>query len=385
MRIKVPVYLFIITLLMSACGSKTGGPQTWLDRPLDNSILPLAAQIIQAHASDITGIAKFEFYVDDALLSSVAGSGDRLSEASVEWTPPGPGNYTIKAMAINNQGSSGPATQVHVVVGGTAVPVKDTLTPASALPLCAIGDLVAPLLVSPPDGAMVASDPLLSWSYPDTTCHPHSYKIDISEDASFADISWGFGTLDFTETSRTWPLPAGQCYYWRASAYVPDSYGPVSAAWTFCIEATPTASLIPPTITAAPLLPTITSIPPTRTPTATSSPTPDISPPSFISASVNPDSILTESTGCSSYARTSIIQAQVQDSGGDLSSVWANWSLAGDSGQIILTSIGGNNYQGTIGPVNNTGTINITIFAQDLAGNIGQSNPLTINVQNCVQ
>ena len=57
MRIKVPVYLFIITLLMSACGSKTGGPQTWLDRPLDNSILPLAAQIIQAHASDITGSA----------------------------------------------------------------------------------------------------------------------------------------------------------------------------------------------------------------------------------------------------------------------------------------------------------------------------------------
>ena len=400
MKKKGLFFIMIITLMLSSCGVPGAGPQTWLDRPLADTTFPIAPLIIQAHASDANGVSSFEFYVDDALLSSVEASGGRLGEASLEWTPIEAGIYTVKARAADMQGNFGSTTSVQIRVTGadlstlTATPAPgtdlftQTPTPASALPQCTIGELAAPLLVSPADGAMVAPDPLLSWAYPDTACHPHSYKIDISEDASFADISWGFGTLDFNETSRTWPLPAGQCYFWRASAYVPDVYGPFSAVWTFCIEGTPTPTPLNPTKTPLPptSTPTATSSPViTRTPTVTSTPIPDTTPPSIISASVNPDTILTDGSGCPSYARTTNVQTRVVDIGGAVSRVWATWSIGAESGNLDLSAMGADNYAGMVGPVNTTGTLNIIVNAQDMAGNISHSSVLTVNVQNCIQ
>ena len=396
MKKKGLFFIMMITLMLSACGVPGGGPQIWLDRPLADTTHPLAPLIIQAHASDANGVSSFEFYVDDTLLSSVDASGGRLGEASLEWTPIEAGIYTLKARAANMQGTFGSTTSVHIRVTGADLSTL-TATPAAALPQCTIGELAAPLLVSPADGAMVAPDPLLSWDYPDTACHPHSYKIDISEDASFADISWGFGTLDFNETSRMWPLPAGQCYFWRASAYVPDAYGPFSAAWSFCIEATPTAAALDPTITATLLDPTITPAPPTSTatvtsspvitwtPTVTSSPIPDTTPPNIISASVTPDIILTDGSGCPGYARTTNVQTQVVDIGGAISKVWVTWSVGAENGNIDLSAMGSDTYQGMVGPVNTTGTLNIIVNAQDMAGNISHSSILTVNVQNCIQ
>lgn len=78
--------------------------------------------------------------------------------------------------------------------------------------------------------------------------------IDISEYASFADSSWGFGTLDHLETTRSWPLPSGQCYYWRMSAYVPDESGPASGAWRFCVAEAEVTVTETPTPTPPPAL-----------------------------------------------------------------------------------------------------------------------------------
>ncbi|NOY98282.1 MAG: SH3 domain-containing protein [Chloroflexi bacterium] len=118
MKIKISSSLFLLAFVLAACNQPAGGPQAWLDRPLDNSTLPLAALTIQAHASDADGVASFEFYVNDTLLSSVSGSGGRLSEASIEWTPPGAGTYTVKARAVDTGGNAGSyATSVITVDG----------------------------------------------------------------------------------------------------------------------------------------------------------------------------------------------------------------------------------------------------------------------------
>jgi hypothetical protein len=252
------LWLTVITLV--GCNLPSGGgagPTVWIDRPLDGESFSLAPLTIQAHASDADGVATIEFYISEGLLAAAPAGGGRLGEASIEWMPPGEGIYTISAGAVDSQGNSGPTTSVQIVVGAADL-TTETPTPAPASPQCALGALVAPVLLSPANGSTIAPDPLFAWSYPDETCHPHSYRIDISEDASLADVSLGFGTLDYNETSRQWPLPPGKCYYWRALAYVPDVNGPASPAWTFCVEgATPTPTPAPalpmpcqPTVTA---------------------------------------------------------------------------------------------------------------------------------------
>jgi hypothetical protein len=377
---------------LTACNQPAESPQTWLDRPLDNSTIPLAPFIIQAHASDSNGVVSFEFYVDDTLLSSVGGNGNRLSEAFFEWTPPEPGIYTVKARAINVGSSAGGYATSRITVDGEITQYIPTPTstfttttvPEGAEPLCSLEQLVAPELLEPADGADVATPVHFAWRYPKQGCHPHSWRIDISELADFSDSSWGFGTLDHLETSRDWPLPAGRCYYWRALAYIPDDYGPPSAARRFCIPTTPTpqTATLTPTTTA-----TLTPVPSTSTstPTATSSPVADTSPPFFIGTKFFPDQILTEGSGCSTYARATNVEAHVVDSESIIASVWVVWSVGAESGQTTLSSIGGDYYQGAVGPVNTVGTLSITIYAQDTAGNRAQSNTLYVTVQNCVE
>lgn len=67
-----------------------------------------------------------------------------------------------------------------------------------------------------------------------------------------------------------------------------------------------------------------------------------------------------------------------------ISSVVASWGVGGESGQVNLTSAGGNSYEGQIGPVNSTGTMTITIVVQDAAGNNAQTGALSVDVQNCI-
>ncbi|KAA3643197.1 MAG: hypothetical protein DWQ07_22020 [Chloroflexi bacterium] len=110
---------------------------------------------------------------------------------------------------------------------------------------------------------------------------------------------------------------------------------------------------------------------------------PDTTPPVIQSTDVSPTSILTDSTGCPSYSRTTLVTATVTDDVG-ISSVVASWGVGGESGQVNLTSAGGNSYEGQIGPVNSTGTMTITIVVQDAAGNNAQTGALSVDVQNCI-
>ncbi len=234
---------FVLVVLLAGCAPRAAGISVWIDVPLDGLSLPGVQAInIDGHAASPGGISRIEIWVNGVLQANIESPpiDDGLASFHLDWTPASNGEYTIQALAFSPDGLASQPDSARVVFGG------------DVLPLCAVDALVAPLLVSPADGATLPPDPLLAWSYPDGSCHPHSYKVDISEDASFADLRWGFGTLDHLETSRSWPLAAGGCYYWRVLAYSPDEYGPASAVWHFCVaEAegtvteTPTPTLPP--------------------------------------------------------------------------------------------------------------------------------------------
>ncbi|MCG2785309.1 MAG: Ig-like domain-containing protein [Anaerolineae bacterium] len=240
--------LIILSGLLAGCAPRTAGISVWIDVPLDGLILPGVQAInIDGHAASPGGISRIEIWIDGALLANIDNppTDDGLASFHLDWTPASIGDYTIQAVAFSPDGSASQPDSARVAFGGLVEDVQ---------PLCAVEALVAPLLVSPADGATLAPDPLLAWSYPDGSCHPHSYKIDISEDASFADLRWGFGTLDHLETSRSWPLAAGRCYYWRVLAYSPDGYGPASGAWRFCVAEAEVTVTETPTPTPPPAL-----------------------------------------------------------------------------------------------------------------------------------
>ena len=122
--------------------------------------------------------------------------------------------------------------------------------------------------------------------------------------------------------------------------------------------------------------------PPTRTlpppPTLTPPPPPDTTPPSISNVSENPTSI--SKPGCGQTTRTTV-SATVTDAGG-VNRVVAR--VLGTGIEVALNPVGGNVYQGTLGPFDTTGTFSVIIQAWDRAGNQAQSGSINVPVV-CIQ
>jgi hypothetical protein len=435
-----PPIIFISIILLAGCNLPSiggAGPAVWIDRPLDGDKEPVSQPVlIQAHASDIDGIESFEFFAAGTSLGEVAAGGERLGEASLQWQPPGPGVYLLGVQAMDQKGDIGPLASVQVTVGdATETTAVTTSSPSALDALCASDALTAPMLLSPADGATITGPSMLSWSYPDALCHPASYFVDISPDASFNDISLGFGTLDYNETSREWPLPAGQCYYWRARAYVPDVSGPPSAAWTFCIGEI-AATVEPPALTLtqnancrsgpgtayeavtvlakgekaaiegrnaentwvyvkplsgsrrcwisvvagdltgewsqAPIV-AAPPLPATVTPVAADTTSPVIS-----DLTANPV-LISALVQCGATPAITVISARVTDAGG----VQRVIARVSGVGEFDMSPAGGDLYQVALGPFSEPGTLSIFVQAWDNAGNNALSGPIEAQVVNC--
>jgi hypothetical protein len=244
------IKILLIFSVLSSCQSAGPGPTAWIDQPLEGSIFPLSPITIQAHASDADGVAVIAFFVMSEKVGEQPVGGGRLENASILWQPPAPGEYQLSAQGTDNEGNTGGMASVGIIITGdeTVTPVSSTATPSSG-EQCKEDNLDTPTLLSPQNGATVEGAPSLSWAYPDDTCHPASYIVDISPDAAFSDVSLGFGTYDHMETSRQWPLSAGKCYYWQVRAIIPGVEGPKSPAWSFCIASPPEVVVKLPSIT----------------------------------------------------------------------------------------------------------------------------------------
>ena len=132
--------LFVISLLVlflagcnlpdAASTSGIAAPPAWIDAPLDGSVLPLAPVAIVAHASDPTGIERFEFSIDGSVVAQGAGDGPSgvILTAHKVWTPALPGTYTLQVRAQNAGGSWGSPAEAIFRIGATETP---TLTATS--------------------------------------------------------------------------------------------------------------------------------------------------------------------------------------------------------------------------------------------------------------
>ncbi|MGH2581694.1 MAG: hypothetical protein ACRDFQ_02205 [Anaerolineales bacterium] len=133
--------LFLFAILLAACAPQSqinsaGGaagdlPVTWFDAPLPGTIVEVApgppdteadselpAVQLVSHHSDPSGIAEIEFSVNDELIERNPGppNNETLVTDTRDWTPPGPGEYTLRMRAMNNNGQWGDYAETYVIV-----------------------------------------------------------------------------------------------------------------------------------------------------------------------------------------------------------------------------------------------------------------------------
>lgn len=113
--------LFLLSLLfilfLSACGSSTTGPTSWIDKPLDKTRHPLAPLEIITHASSSSGVGSFEVTVDEMSLGTFQVNGGRFEMTALEWVPDEPGVYTIGVTASDSSGNPGSQATSIVYIG----------------------------------------------------------------------------------------------------------------------------------------------------------------------------------------------------------------------------------------------------------------------------
>jgi hypothetical protein len=122
--------------LLAACDGElpAGGPYVWIDAPIDGLWLPVDEDVrIEGHAAYDGGIARVEIWVNSELhlIEENPPAKGSLAHFEQMWTPPGPGDYTIQAVAIgaDGSGSTPDAVQLHVVEQAAKVTPTPTPTP----------------------------------------------------------------------------------------------------------------------------------------------------------------------------------------------------------------------------------------------------------------
>ena len=117
-------YYWLITLILlvslpqSACGSSGAGPQSWIDRPLNQTHHPMEPVVIMAHSSSANGVTSFQFTIDGESIDQMSVGGSRLEKAEIEWVPEEPGVYTVGASATDKNGTTGSEVTSVIYIGG---------------------------------------------------------------------------------------------------------------------------------------------------------------------------------------------------------------------------------------------------------------------------
>ncbi|GAB4503636.1 MAG: hypothetical protein Fur0043_06280 [Anaerolineales bacterium] len=164
------IFALTLALLLSGCNAESlsldSSAQVWVEYPYEGSILPNAPLTIVVYAADPGGISYIHIQVNGQSLPAYAASpmttdgSARLVRIDYPWTPPGEGEYFVKASGVNSAGAAGgsSATRFCVVTcattAATSTPAPgDTATPAPGdTPTSAPGptDTPIPFITLPP-------------------------------------------------------------------------------------------------------------------------------------------------------------------------------------------------------------------------------------------
>ncbi len=159
----VGVLVLFTSLGLGPCNAAAhpAGPATWIDRPLDGTVvLSQASLTILAHASSADGLRRFDFFANDSPVGSVAVDADRFAQATAEWAPPGAGDYTLRVHAVDRRDNAGAdATAAITVAGGAGTATPSATAPASPSPTptssaTASATAPAPATATPAAGAV---------------------------------------------------------------------------------------------------------------------------------------------------------------------------------------------------------------------------------------
>jgi hypothetical protein len=361
------ISILILTLMVSSCSTATGGPNTWIDAPLDNTVAFLAPLAIIVHASDSDGVASFDFFINGQFHTSTSVAGARLESREYEWTPPGAGIFLVGVRAVDTQGNTGSMTTSRVTIS-----VDVTLTPESADILTVTPTATDEVgMVTPTDTGTITDTP-------DTPQAPIVPSVVAKTDANCRQgpetVFDVYGRLPAGQSAsimgrlvdNTWfliALPNHSSYCWMAVSVV-DILG--------------TLDNVP--IVEAPALPPLpqTESPPVQT----LPPQPiDTTPPTISYRGINPWEIYV--AGCGGFDQKVTLTIEASDEGG-IARVEATWSIGSESGTVVMNYVGANRYQGNFGPVNTVGVLVINGSVVDNAGNWTPFQQ-TVTVKNCIE
>ncbi len=129
-------YLTVFTVLIcamsvAACNPANSqvptaqtSPYSWIDAPLDGTTRPPNPTIeVISHSSDPLHIVQVELSVNGQVVQTTPNTdaAQTLVMTKQQWSPPGPGNYTLRVRAQNSADVWGEYAQAIVTVGGAAL------------------------------------------------------------------------------------------------------------------------------------------------------------------------------------------------------------------------------------------------------------------------
>lgn len=113
-------FLLIVQLLAGCKGALTGGTYVWIDVPRDGiSFAELQPVVVEGHATSGDTITRIELYVGEELWRAVDDPvwEDHLARFEIEWLPPGPGLYTLRAIAYGEDGQASEFDEATISIG----------------------------------------------------------------------------------------------------------------------------------------------------------------------------------------------------------------------------------------------------------------------------
>ena len=125
-------WLVGLTALIVACNPELPpnttlmfGPSSWIDAPLDGTTLPPNPAVeVTSHSADPLRIVQVELSVNGQVVqtSPNADTAQTLVLTKHPWSPPGPGNYTLRGRPQNAAGVGGEYPQAIATIGGAKTP-----------------------------------------------------------------------------------------------------------------------------------------------------------------------------------------------------------------------------------------------------------------------
>lgn len=384
----------------SGCTPGAGaGPSTWIDRPLDGDQVAMEPLTIEAHASDVDGVARLEFFVDDTSIGAVPTDGSQFVEAKAGWSPSAPGTHMIRASGVDSQGNKGATISARVVVVGlkaTEVPIPTvgigTPPPATEIPQPVIETLAPAFPSEAPLPATVLVETLAP-AFPSET--PLPSPTPTTEATSVPVCPGAPGIASFTAQPATISVGQSATLQWgrvtnATGAEIDPDIGGVPTPGSVSVSPRRTTTY---TLTATGCggttrkqVTVVVKTPPSPTvslPTMAPAPTPDTTPPTISGLNAKPTTIYV--AGCPNTAQNTTVSAHVSDASG-VQSVVASWSLDGQSGQTGMSAAGGGLYQATIGGfAQGLKSLSIYVNATDAFNNSSQAGPISVKVNPCIQ